>query len=705
MSSPDLLDNVSLDAEQQQQQQQTTRSAATPSVEPDQLPESLIQNNSASAAPPPPVVVETSGRCSADSTGVPYSTFNRRRGRSSPLAAMESSPTSDAMKTGTFPLQTVGPVSDESVADTSEENDENHFNNNHDSYKNNSTQHDSRRVWFCIGGAIFLVVLIAAIAAGAVTSSNNNKEAAAAAAAAANTASGNGGMTTAGGGSVNIPLNPQDGDGDSDGSSPNKSELYLFIESLLPDGGLSLQDPQSYQSLALQYIESTHNKDYSLQRVTQRFVLACIYHATYKVKTTYTDYALGANSPIFPWLDAHGWLDLEIDTPLHECEWFGIRCNNVTNMVESIDLHENLLTGSFPPETALLAQSLLVLDLEENIVYNAGSDGLDWLGKLSNLQELNLAKTSFQYDYGIPPVIGQLTNLVELDVSYSLFFGPLQDAVFENLRKLQFLYIGGNSYNSSLPLSIGRLDSLLYLYAEYTDLVGDLSFLTATTNNADGGSSSSVGLSSIYELWIDKNPNLSSTIPTQIGQLTTLASLSITECDLYGDIPTEMGNLINMRQLWLYGNRLSGDIPTTLGALGDLDRLELEDNELYGDMPSELCANVYPRGRLEVLEADCSNSSSAAVDDSSGAGKISCNATDCCTCCGPQCAVAEPQSLRDSTSATTAGEYGTSSGVRRDPNRDRQRKQRRLNFVQGQQQQQRSFKAEKRTPTIPEIYL
>lgn len=614
-----------------------------------------------------------------DSTGVPYNIIKNlplspsrlisgRRERSSPLASMDSNSSSSpiaAMKMGSFPPPpppAADPVGDNnSDQDAESDNDlQNELNNNNNrSYKNSSSSqsrtHDSRRIWYLVGGAIFLVVIIAAIASGAVTSSNN-KKASAASSAASNTNNGDGT-------SINIPLNPQ-------GSSSNtsaKSELYLFIESLLPDGGLALQDAQSYQSMALQFIQDTHNADYSLERVTQRFVLACIYHATYAVKTTYTDYALGENSPVFPWLNSNGWLELE-----NECEWFGITCNNNTNtntggLVETIDLHENLLTGTFPPETALLKNSLLILDIEENIIYNAGNDGLNWLGELVNLQELNIAKTSFQYD-GIPLVIGKLVNLVELDVSYSLFFGPLHEEVFENLHKLQFLYIGGNSYNSSLPASIGRLDSLLYLYAEFSDITGDLSFLATAADNGSNSNSSS-GLSSIYELWVDKNPNLSGKIPTQIGHLTTLASLSLTECDLYGKIPTEMGNLINMKQLWLYGNRLTGDIPANLGNMRQLDRLELEDNDLQGEMPSEVCANVYPRGRLEVLEADCGD-----------LGKISCNATECCTCCGPECAGNDPQSLRDSSTA------GTSGGTRNPNNR---KKQRRLDFFKGQQQQQR----------------
>eukprot|EP00977_Amphora_coffeiformis_P029339 scaffold40122_cov214-Amphora_coffeaeformis.AAC.1 len=267
-----------------------------------------------------------------------------------------------------------------------------------------------------------------------------------------------------------------------------------------------------------------------------------------------------------------------------------------------------MLTGMFPPETALLKNSLTYFDIENNLVYNVDEE-VEWLGELKLLQTLNIAQTPFEY-VGIPASIGRLTNLIHLDVSYTLFFGPLQPEVFKNLHDVQYLYIGGNSYNSSIPDTVGQMENLLYFYAEYSDIEGDLSFMTT--------------MPKIFELWADKNPKLKGTIPPEIGDLITLESLSLSNCGLTGLIPEEIGNLYRMQQMWLFGNQLEGDIPASVGNLTRMQRFEVESNRLEGDMPGEVCDLFNEGGQLEILETDCDS--------------LITNC-DCCTCCGAECAI------------------------------------------------------------------
>jgi hypothetical protein len=401
----------------------------------------------------------------------------------------------------------------------------------------------------------------------------------------------------------NNPAPSPSADEDSTGqdSKTISPEIYDYIKSIAPDGAFAIDFfPESYQHQALEWLEEDCAIGCSQDQLRQRYVLACIYLATNAVRSPYTDYEIGVNREVFPWLDETGWFENE-----DECDWAGISCN-VDGLIESIDLHDNLLTGKFPPEVVLLKDSLKYLDLESNLVYNV-DDELNWLGELTNLETLNVAQTPFEY-VGIPSVIGKLTNLVHLDVSYSLFFGPLDPTVFEKLENLEYLHIGGNSYNSTIPSTISILPNLLYFYAEYADLEGDLSFIK--------------DMPKIFELWIDRNPKMSGTIPPEIGDLVTLESLSLTDCGLTGSVPTEMGKLYRMQQMWLYGNQLDGQIPETLGNLTRMNRFELENNNLEGDMPSSVCNLFGISGRLEILEADCDN-------------KI--KNCDCCTCCGPQC--------------------------------------------------------------------
>ena len=82
-----------------------------------------------------------------------------------------------------------------------------------------------------------------------------------------------------------------------------------------------------------------------------------------------------------------------------------------------------------------MAGSVKLIDLFRNTVYNSGDEGNAWLGQMTNLERLYYGQTNFEYD-GIPPQIGQLTNLIEYDCSFTLYFGGLNGATFAPLQNL-----------------------------------------------------------------------------------------------------------------------------------------------------------------------------------------------------------------------------------------------------------------------------
>ena len=57
---------------------------------------------------------------------------------------------------------------------------------------------------------------------------------------------------------------------------------------------------------------------------------------------------------------------------------------------------------------------------------------------------------------------------------------------------------------------------------------------------------------------------------------------------LTGQVPAELGKLTNLRELALSNNRLTGQVPAELGKLTNLRRLFLHENELTGTLPSSL---------------------------------------------------------------------------------------------------------------------
>ena len=79
--------------------------------------------------------------------------------------------------------------------------------------------------------------------------------------------------------------------------------------------------------------------------------------------------------------------------------------------------------------------------------------------------------------------------------------------------------------------------------------------------------------------------NLTGTIPRELGNLTNLVRLYLSDTSLTGTIPPELGNLTNLRSLDLNENSLTGTIPPELGNLTNLHVLHLYDNFLTGTIP------------------------------------------------------------------------------------------------------------------------
>ena len=125
----------------------------------------------------------------------------------------------------------------------------------------------------------------------------------------------------------------------------------------------------------------------------------------------------------------------------------------------------------------------------------------------------------------IPPELGNLTELTELNLRHNALVGPI-------------------------PAELGRLARLTRLH-----------------------------------LWRNR---LTGPIPPELGALASLTVLWLSDNDLSGAIPPELGKLRNLRNLGLAGNSLTGTIPSQLGNLARLTQLSLGSNDLSGPVPPEI---------------------------------------------------------------------------------------------------------------------
>lgn len=128
--------------------------------------------------------------------------------------------------------------------------------------------------------------------------------------------------------------------------SPTTQDFALLenlIASISLDGGAALEDVESPQSRALQWLVSNKQlAEYQDWKRIQRYVLAVIY------------YSLDGDN----WFESTGWMSDE-----DECSWFtNVDINNAVcdenGSYRAISLVRNSLEGTFPREVALLSDSL-----------------------------------------------------------------------------------------------------------------------------------------------------------------------------------------------------------------------------------------------------------------------------------------------------------------------------------------------------------
>ncbi|RDY00653.1 LRR receptor-like serine/threonine-protein kinase GSO1, partial [Mucuna pruriens] len=228
------------------------------------------------------------------------------------------------------------------------------------------------------------------------------------------------------------------------------------------------------------------------------------------------------------WTDHHNNTDC--------CKWKGIQCNNVTALVEVLDLR--CLDGR----------------------HLRGNINLTSLIHLQNIQHLDLSNNYFTWVH-IPQLIGSFTNLTYLNLSSSGFGGTIPSQL-GYLSQLRYLDLGINHLWGPIPFQIGNLKHLQYLDLGHNALSGQITF--------------------------------------QIGNLKQLRYLNLGSTTLYGEIPFQIGNLQQLQYLNLGSNTLYGAIPFRIGNLPLLHTLRLGGNFNIRAKDAEWLSNLYSLINLDL---------------------------------------------------------------------------------------------------------
>ena len=321
------------------------------------------------------------------------------------------------------------------------------------------------------------------------------------------------------------------------------------------------------------------------------------------------------------WTNNTNWLS---DRPIRE--WYGVS-NDPDGRVSQLWLYNNQLTGEIPTELGSLS-NLEWLGLSRNQL--TGEIPRE-LGSLSNLERLTLSRNQLTGE--IPAELGNLSNLERLWLYDNQLTGEIP-AELGNLSNLETLWLHGNQLTGEIPHSLTGLTLLAgfdfhnnsglcapvdeafqtWLQSVSTvrgsscapmDSAEDRAALVELYNATGGASWTNntnwlsdrpirewYGVSTdpdgrVSELFLSGN-QLTGEIPTELGSLSNLETLSLGGNQLTGEIPTELGNFSNLETLDLGGNQLTGEIPTELGNFSNLETLNLGGNQLTGEIPTEL---------------------------------------------------------------------------------------------------------------------
>ncbi|XP_054778380.1 receptor-like protein 43 [Prosopis cineraria] len=239
-------------------------------------------------------------------------------------------------------------------------------------------------------------------------------------------------------------------------------------------------------------------------------------------------------------------------------------------------------------KSALLGlKSFITLDPYDSLsTWSLSSSPCNWVGVTCNtrhgrVRSLNLGGTDLKGT--ISPQLGNLSFLVELDLSSNNFYGQIPTELVQ-LRRLKLLNLSYNDFQGRVPIWIGDLSTLEHLNLQ--------------NNSFDGSIPIEVGrLERLKILRLSRN-KLSGIIPQTITNLSSLELLHLSYNTLSGGIPNEIGDLPRLQIIYLGDNQLAGSIPISLFNISLLQEVDLAINNLSGSLPTNVCFGLP---KLEIF--------------------------------------------------------------------------------------------------------
>lgn len=172
------------------------------------------------------------------------------------------------------------------------------------------------------------------------------------------------------------------------------------------------------------------------------------------------------------------------------------------------------------------------------------------LNEAGRVSALKLLKGTITADWSIPAEIGKLTELTDLRFIDDKVTGSMPESLY-NLTKLVSLYLTNNTVTWSLSSKVASFPNL-------------------------------------KDLYIDQNANLSGELPKELGTLTKLVNINVSQTSVSGAIPAEMVGCTSLNNLMAFKTKITG-IPDNFDKWPALKLIQLYGNPgLTGALPASV---------------------------------------------------------------------------------------------------------------------
>ncbi|KAL9233765.1 hypothetical protein vseg_008720 [Gypsophila vaccaria] len=253
------------------------------------------------------------------------------------------------------------------------------------------------------------------------------------------------------------------------------------------------------------------------------------------------------------------------------------------------DINQENFLDPYVNSTKCVAYDFEYLDLNRNGNLQGNLPSL--LGRLTKLTYLDLSFNEFEG--GLPMSISGLSALKYLDLSHNRLSGSIPDD-FGHLTEIQHLDTSSNSLHGTVS-GIGNLSNLVYLDMNFNNINFTSSFNRVPAFQIQVFHVYSCAMNTVFPQWLMNQ--------------TQIISLDLSYTGISGEVPKWLWNMTNIQQLLLSGNQLTGTLPPHIPSVNNffmlnlpqsipcegcnIEVLALYDNMFSGKMPQWLCHLPY----------------------------------------------------------------------------------------------------------------